>query len=199
MWKLVGYATEPEFTGSALPNAPPVETAPATPLPVIAGDPAMLRAATGFFSTWLVQKDPAAAFRQVSPASYTCYNNFRAEDAPIVATQAEGGKYLLAGMTRASELVGTAPRLEDLITAIEPHHPDLKLVKHASSSAFTVVGIADTMAAAVSCDHQKPGIGPFYAASIRFKRAGADGAVLWTLWAKESSAWKVVSYLVIAP
>jgi hypothetical protein len=114
-------------------------------------------------------------------------------------------------MNRASEWVGTATRLEDLVTGIEPHHPDLKLVKHAASVAFTVVAIPDVMAAAAECDRLKPGVVPrvardggkeygrFYAASIRFKRAGADGAVLWTIWAREGPSWKVVSYLVIAP
>ena len=67
------------------------------------------------------------------------------------------------------------------------------------------------MAAAAECDRLKPGLvprvnrdgpmeyGQFYATSTRFKRAGADGAVLWTIWAKDGAAWKVVSYLVIAP
>ena len=67
------------------------------------------------------------------------------------------------------------------------------------------------MAAAAECDRLKPGImprvdrdgpkeyGKFYAASARFNRSGADGAVLWTIWAKDAAAWKVVSYLVIAP
>jgi hypothetical protein len=41
--------------------------------------------------------------------------------------------------------------------------------------------------------------GRFYAAGIRFKRAGAAGAVLWTVWAREGGDWRVVSYLVIAP
>jgi hypothetical protein len=51
-------------------------------LPVVDGDREMLRAANRFFNTWFVEKDPAAAFRQPSPASYTCYNAFRQESAP---------------------------------------------------------------------------------------------------------------------
>jgi hypothetical protein len=211
-WRLIAYATEPEFTPGSLPSAPPIATTTAAPaLPVIDGDPAMLRASTDFFNAWFVQKKPEAAFQQLSPSSYTCYNAFRAEDAPAAATQEEAGKRLLEGMTHASQLVGDASRLEDLITGIEPHHPDLKLVKHAASAAFTVVSIPDAMGAAAACDRLKPGLVPrmdrdapteygrFYATSARFARAGADGAVLWILWAKEGASWKVVSYLVIAP
>jgi hypothetical protein len=211
VWKLVAFAVEPEFTPSALPHTPPTAETPAAPLPVIDGDREMLRAADVFFNTWVIKKDPAAAFRQFSEQSYTCYNAFHAEGAPAAATRAEAGKLLLAGMTRASEWVGTATRLEDLVTAIEPHHPDLKLVKHAASDAFTVVAIPDSMGAAAECDRLKPGVVPrvdrdgpetygrFYAASVRFKRAGADGAVLWTVWAREDDAWRIVSYLVIVP
>jgi hypothetical protein len=97
------------------------------------------------------------------------------------------------------------------MTGIEPHHPDLRLVSHAASAAFTVVAIPEAMAAAAACDRLKPGVAPrvdrggpqeygqFYAASFRLQRAGADGAVLWTIWTKEKVAWKVVSFLVVAP
>ena len=209
VWKLVAFAAEPEFTPSALPHTPPA--AAATPLPVIDGDPELLRAAAGFFNTWFIEKDPAAAFRQFSQASYTCYNAFHSEGAPAAATRAEAGRLLLAGMTRASEWVGTATRLDDLVTGTEPHHPDLRLVKHAAAAAFTVVAIPDSMGAAAECDRLKPGVVPrvnrdgpetygrFYAASVRFKRAGADGAVLWTVWGRDGRDWRIVSYLVIVP
>jgi hypothetical protein len=211
VWRLVAFMAEPESTPSALPNRPPTAETPATALPVVDGDPEMLRAAAGFFNTWFIEKDPAAAFGQFSQESYTCYNAFHADGAPVAATRAEAGKLLLAGLTRASAWVGTATRLEDLITGTEPHHPDLRVVKHAASPAFTVVAIPDSMGAAAECDRLKPGVVPrvdrdgpeaygrFYAASVRFKRAGADGAVLWTVWAREGRDWRIVSYLVIVP
>jgi hypothetical protein len=211
VWKLVAYAVEPESPPSVLPNTPPIAETAATTLPVVDGDREMLSAAAGFFNTWFVGKDPAAAFRQLSPASYTCYNAFHAEGAPAAATRAEAGKRVLEGMTRASEWVGTATRLEELVTGTEAHHPDLKLVKHEASSAFSVVAIPNSMGDAAECDRLKPGVVPrldrdgpeeygrFYAAGLRFNRAGAHGAVLWTIWAREGRNWRVVSYLVIAP
>ena len=225
VWTLVAYAAEPELKPGALPSAPPAEPVAArSALPVVEGDPNLLRAVADFYNAWLVQKDHAAAFRQLSPQSYSCYNAFRIEDAPPTATQEEGGRRILDGMRRAAELVGPATRLEDLINGVEPHHPDLRLVKHESAAAFTIAAIPDAMGAALACDRLKPGVAPrpdrdglkeygtFYAASTRFTRAGADGAVLWTVWAKSGStstptrkvrasgapAWQVVSYLVIA-
>lgn len=209
-WRLIAYATEPELTPGTLPSAPP-PSANAAPLPVVEGDPAMLRASTDFFNAWFIQKNTAAAFAQMSPASYTCLNAFRGDNRAAASTREEAGKQLMQGMTRAAELVGTATRLEELISGIEPHHPDLKLVNHATSAAFTVVSIPSAMAVAAECDRLKPGLvprvdrdgpaeyGKFYAASTRLKRAGTDGAVLWTIWAKGGAAWRVVSYLVIAP
>jgi hypothetical protein len=211
VWKLVAYAAEPEFRPSVLPTTSRIAETAAMTLQVVDGDREMLRAAAGFFNTWFVGKDPAAAFRQLSPASYTCDDVFHSEGATGAATRAEASKRVLEGMTRASEWVGSATSLEELVTGTEVHHPDLRLVKHEASPAFTVVAIPNSMGDAARCDRLKPGVVPrldrdgpeeygrFYAAGIRFKRAGADGAVLWTIWAREGRDWRVVSYQVIAP
>jgi hypothetical protein len=67
------------------------------------------------------------------------------------------------------------------------------------------------MAVAAECHRLKPGVAPhferegdktygnFYAVAIRFRRAGPDGSVLWTVWGRTGASWKVVSYLLIAP
>jgi hypothetical protein len=212
VWKLVSYDAEPEFRPGALPAAPPAAPATAEPvLPVIDGNPDMLRAAADFFDAWFMRKDATAAFRHLSPASYSCYNVFRSEAAPPAPTRAQGGTFIVERMGELAGWVGSGASLADVTSGVEPHHPDLKLVKHAASAAFTVVAIPDSMAVAAECHRLKPGVAPhferegdktygnFYAVAIRFRRAGPDGSVLWTVWGRTGASWKVVSYLLIAP
>ena len=74
-WMLVAYDEEPEFRPGTLPSAPPALAASPEPATqTIDGDPAMKRAARDFLQAWFVRKDPAAAFRYLSPRSYACYN-----------------------------------------------------------------------------------------------------------------------------
>jgi hypothetical protein len=101
--------------------------------------------------------------------------------------------------------------LEEVLVAVEPHHPDLKIVRHDRATAFSIVSVPDVMAASADCANLRPGelphvewkgsntYGRHYAVSTRLKRAGEDAAVLWTLWSREGAQWRVVSYLVLTP
>jgi TRAP-type uncharacterized transport system substrate-binding protein len=68
------------------------------------------------------------------------------------------------------------------------------------------------MAAAAGCQERKPGeelyfqepgtgkvYGNYYAVGFRLFKTVGDPSVLWTVWAKENSQWKVVSYFLITP
>jgi hypothetical protein len=210
-WVLVSYAVEPEFRPGTLPSAPPSAAASEPAAQTIDGDPAVLRTARDFLQAWYVQKDLAAAFRYLSPTSFACYNVYRPEDSPAVGSPAEGGRRIEEGMKLLSDWAGASPRLEDLLIAAEPHHPDLKLVRHDQAGAYSVVAVPDSLGAAADCGALKPGetprfdregprtYGRFYAVSLRLKRAGDDAATIWLIWAKEAREWKIVSYMVIAP
>jgi hypothetical protein len=130
-WRLVAYGVEPEFRPGTLPAAPPSATASAEPAtPTIAGDPAMQQAARDFLQAWFVRKDLSAAFRYLSQASYACYNVYRTESAPLANSSAEAGRLIQEQMKLLGDFAGSGSTLEDLLTAAEPHHPDLRLVKH---------------------------------------------------------------------
>jgi hypothetical protein len=211
-WMLVSYVVEPEFRPGALPAAPPLATESAEPArAAIAGDPAMQRAAEDFLRAWFVQKDPAAAFRYLSPASVTCYNVYRPDSAPQAGSPGDAGRLVQEQMKLLADFAGGASRLEDILIAVEPHHPDLKPVRHDAAATYSIVAVPDSMGTAVDCARLKPGESPmfdregsrtygrFYAVSLRLKRAGEDAAVLWVVWTKQGQDWKVVSYRPVTP
>jgi hypothetical protein len=67
------------------------------------------------------------------------------------------------------------------------------------------VGEASTCAGRKRGEHLefKPSLnnvyGNYYALGYRFKNAGDDAAVLWTVWKKQGGEWRIVSYAVITP
>ena len=92
-----------------------------------------------------MRKDSAAAFRYLSPKSFACYNVYRPEDAPRAGSPAEAGRLIQERMKLVGDWAGTGSRLEDILIAVEPHHPDLKLVKHDEAAAYSIVAIPDSM------------------------------------------------------
>lgn len=209
-WLLVSYDVEPEFKRGAPPAAPEAATASEPALQVVDGDPSMTRAATEFLEAWYVRKDAAAAFSYLSPKCFPCYNVFRPENLPQASGPQEAGKLIRERMGAVAEWAGRGA-LEEVLVAVEPHHPDLKIVRHDRATAFSIVSVPDVMAASADCANLRPGelphvewkgsntYGRHYAVSTRLKRAGEDAAVLWTLWSREGAQWRVVSYLVLTP
>jgi hypothetical protein len=211
VWKLVAYDTEPEVMRTGLAAATPPAPAPIEPaLATSPGDPAMTRSARAFLDAWFVARDTQAAFRYLSPDSYACYDVFRSDDLPAAVSADEAGRLLQERMKAVAGLAGPATRLEDVLVPVAPHHPGLRLVTH-DSSAFTLISLPDAMGAGLDCRNLAPGeipwvdldgaqtYGNYYAASTRLRRGGDDGAVLWSVWARQGGVWKITSYLVVTP
>ncbi len=68
------------------------------------------------------------------------------------------------------------------------------------------------MAAATGCQERQAGqelyfpepatgkvYGNYYATGFRLFKTVEDAAILWSVWAKESGQWKIVSYFLITP
>jgi len=211
-WTLLAYDAEPEWGAGASPESQPAQpVASEEALPVVNGDPGMKKAVKDFLEAWYLRKDAAAAFRYLSPRCFPCYNVYRPENEPQANSTEEAGNLIRERMKLLGDWAGTGNSLADLLVAAEPHHPDLKMVKHDQAGAFSIISLPDSMAAAIDCAQLAHGeipklnlsgakrYGTYYASSIRLKRAGDEAAVLWTLWAKSGREWKVVSYLVVTP
>lgn len=207
-WTLVSYDRDPQVKPE-MPAAPLVES---QALPVVAGDPAMIRAAAEFHDAWYLRKDGEAAFKHLSPRCYPCYNVFRPDEQPQAASVEEAGKLIGERMKLLGDWAGEGSRLEDLLVAVEPHHHDLKIVKHDRPAAFVIVALPGSMASQLDCSKLRRGESPpvenasgaksygsHFATGFRLKRSGPDAAILWALWGREAGAWKVTSYAVMTP
>jgi len=214
-WKLISYDIEPEFEKYRVPDTTTAAEAAstATPAPTyVAGDKDLTRSATDFLNKWFVLGQPAEAFQYLSSRAYSCANLYRDDDTPAPSGPAEAGKMIQAGMQKLVTIVGPVQKLDKAIEAPTVSHPDVRLVKHSNSGAFVQASVPDHMAAAARCEDRKPDeelyvpepatgkvYGNFYAAGFRLRKSLGDSSVLWTVWARENSQWKVVSYFIMTP
>jgi hypothetical protein len=214
-WKLISYDIEPEFEKYRVPDTTTAAEAASTAAPAetyVAGDKELIRSATDFLNKWFVLSQPAEAFQYLSSRAYACANLYRDDDTPAPSGPVEAGKLVQAGMQKVVNIVGPVQKLDKAIEAPTVYHPDVLIVKHPNSGAFVLTSVPDHMAAAAGCQERKPGeelyvkepatgkvYGNFYAAGFRLRKTLGDSSVLWTVWARENSQWKVVSYFIMTP
>ncbi len=161
---------------------------------------------------WVVTGQVDRAYHYLSPWCFSCVNIYRDEDKPKAQSPEEAERFLREGMKQISDLVGPVKTSGDALEAPQPHHEDIRLVKHSASKAFVIASIPDYMAEAADCSKLLPGeklnwidpgsarkYGNYYTVAFRLTKGGAGAAVLWLVWGKEGGAWKISSYSVITP
>jgi hypothetical protein len=214
-WKLISYDLEPELDKYKVPDTTTSDEAASTATPAltyVTADMDLTRSATDFFNQWFVLGQTSKAFQYLSSRAYACVNLYRDDDTPAPSGPEEQGKLIQAGMQRLVTIAGPVQKLDKAIEAPTVYHPDVRLVKHSNSGAFVLASIPDHMAAAAGCQERKPGAelyvqepatgkvyGNFFAAGFRLRKTLGDSSVLWTVWAKENTKWKVVSYFIMTP
>ena len=214
-WKLISYDVEPEFDKYSVPDTTSAAEAASTATPAltyVAGDKDLVRSATDFLNKWFVLGQPAEAFQYLSSRADACANLYRDDDTLAPSGPNEAGKLIQAGMQKLLAIVGSVQKLDKAIEAPTVSHPDVRLVKHSNSSAFVLASVPDHMAAVTECQERKPGeelyvpepatgkvYGNFYAVGFRLRKTLGDSSVLWMVWARENSQWKVISYFIMTP
>ena len=68
-----------------------------------------------------------------------------------------GPELIQKGMDQMTQFAGSARRLGEAIVSPQLSHPDMQLVKHPDSAAFTLVAIPDSMAQYADCSGIKRG------------------------------------------
>jgi hypothetical protein len=210
-WKLISYITEPEDEAN--------QTAALAPTPVEVpalafdpGNPQLIVDSRDFFQKWFIRRRFNEAYQYISARAYPCANLYRADDVPELSSPEQAGQAIQQGLERVSKFAGSVKKLEDAITAPQPSHPDIKLVRHIDSAAFAIVAIPDSMAVQADCSKMKPGenvvapptsapknYGQYYATGFQLTKAVEQPSVLWIIWARENDQWKIVAYHVLTP
>jgi hypothetical protein len=113
-------------------------------------------------------------------------------------------------MERTLVVAGSARKLDQVITAPQVHHPDLRVVRHGNARAFAAASLPDALAAQVGCDvAESEGrgsvsavsgplqYGTFYITGFRMAKAVEDPGTLVFIWRLEGGAWKIVSFALV--
>jgi hypothetical protein len=203
-WKLVSWKAGVDEESTPAPDPVPEEKSVRVP-----ADPTFVAAARSFLENWLVKKDLDAAFRFIAPQAYACYNLERGSDAPEAVSDEDAGRKLRAGLESVATKVGRARSLGDVLSAVEPVHPAVRVMDHAASSVFTLTSVPDALADSAECaarargdvaPHPLPLVyGQARGTLVRFATHSGDAPVLRLLWRKQDGAWRITSYGIEMP
>ena len=215
-WKVVAWEFEPEEAKPAAVPDTRSRKATATAAPPKTynnADPGFVRASHDFLHSWLVADNFDQAATYFSPRSNQCVNAYLAEGERPPSTPAEYAAYIRTSITTVGKDVGTVQQLSDALEPVTPDHDDLQLVHHADENAYSAVAVPDYLAESFSCEKeslshpyqvrsdnpQQKNYGNYYATLFELRTPGDHPAALTLLWAKESGAWKIIAYEVVAP
>ena len=202
-WKIVSWRV-----GAADEAAAPAPI-PAPAVTRIPGDRSLAIANRDFLESWLVKKQYDAAFAYLSPRSYGCYDLERDPALPASTSVEDAGRKLRAALASSSAEIGTGRRLDQVIEAVEPFHPAVRVMDHADEKVFTLTSVPDALADAAECaarsgdstipDPMPPAYGNGFGTIVRFKTRAGEAPVLRLLWRKEDGRWRITSYGVELP
>jgi len=204
-WKIVSYEGEP---GEDDPLAD-LHEPPEVEITTIAVDQKFAATVKTFFTQWFIEKNYDAAFRHMSPKSYSCYNLYRNETVPEASSPQNAASYIRDSMARAGKTVGQRSRLDTLLAGVEPSNPIVRIMRHADEQTYTLTSLPNAIADLADCatrardeaipDDMPLEYGATYGASFRFRTKSGETPVYRTLWVEQNGQWRVTSYDVEEP
>ena len=209
-WRLISFETHSDIAGFQAPRLTPASISKTDPLPESPGNPEMLRAARQFFDRWMIRKNLNATMTAFLPSCLPCAGLYNPEAERPKTAEAQQA-LLRRGLDTLATTAGRARRLDHAIESILPFHPNLKIVRHADSAAFTVVEVPDFLAAAADCSKRTLGELPYteppgnltysgqFATVFQMKASGRQGEIFWLLWTRTPQGWRISSFLIQAP
>ena len=201
-WKIVSW----RVGGADDAAAPePIAVPAIARIPV---DPSLAAAARGFLDSWLVRKQYDTAFAYLSPQSYGCYDLERGVNVASASAD-DAGRKLHAALASASASIGTGRKLEQVIEAVEPFHPSIRVMDHPDAKVFSLISVPDALADAAECSARAGGstipdpmpleYGKAFGTTVRFKTRAGDAPILRLLWRKQDDRWRITSYGIELP
>ena len=189
----------PGLSSSTTPE-PPEEN---VELRTVVGDKEANESMRSFLTAWLLKGDFKAAVSFVSPAAYACF------DEPL--DPAKGRQAFVTGLAQVREVLGRRTALANYLEPFIPNDLTPRLVTHPDQKAYAILSPSRRAAESLLCtdrDHlDRPAevqlgeqdYGDYYVTAFRMKVQDGEPAALYTLWAREKDAWKIVAWQLIAP
>ena len=211
VWKIVSYEVEPLGEDPDTPDLRPTETAETVEIKRMDGDARLISVTEDFVRSWLVDKNIDQAFGHLSQRAYSCYNLFRADDAPEAQSSEEAGQHIREGMEELSQQLPDVSSLEQIIESVDVTNPAIFLVSHPNESAYTLIAAPDEIAEAFDCAARARGeeftsegiaslgYGSYFATGFQFNVEQGEGAALVLAWVQEDGQWKIYAYDVQTP
>jgi hypothetical protein len=197
-WKLMSWHLEHPFVGGqAQPleiptNEPPTKPSDAPERPSHAG---IVKEATAFLDTWLVERRYEDAAAYFAPRCNTCSD-----------IQSAGS--VVAYLSSIASHVPRRTALGDLVTAIPFGHPHLQKVAHPGSSAFLLTAVSTALAPTLECravalDRRSVAGSPrfdgkAYRTDFAFKGTEGEAGAVSLLWRIERGHWRIVAADIVA-
>lgn len=162
-----------------------------------------------FLQSWLVEQKPEFSASYFSPRSFACLTEYGPQSGTVI--NAGVAPYVaardLAAMSRAIGKVASLPQ------AVQPaslSESDIKPMKQAYASTFSLYQVPNGVAADFECDPERAfddfdksrvsgtakKYGSYFASVFRLKAAKGKSDAITLLWTKEGKYWKVVAWEV---
>ena len=203
-WKVASWKVG---TDDATTPAPPAVADPK--IAHVKADTSLVTAARGFLESWLVRKEYDAAFAYFSPKAYACYDLEKSPEAPAATSLDDAGRKLRAGLEAAGTRLGDAPKLDAVLSGVEPLHSAVRVMDHAFAGVFSLTSLPNAIADAAECTNRTGDIaapdsmqleyGQGFGMTMRFKTQSGDAPVFRLLWRRENGTWRITAYTVELP
>src|SRR5262249_33859696 len=148
-WKIVAIRLEDGCKAEMVPKTAatlaPVQ--PARPQEFV-GDPNAVKDITGFYTAWLVARNPGQAAQYASQRSYTCLGQ-----APRAETDMKPVERIRLGLARALEKVSAGRDLAGTMSSSPPVNELVRPVEHTNSGFFSIMAIPEQMAESFLCEN----------------------------------------------
>jgi hypothetical protein len=208
-WKIVAYETDPFGHESAAPDLRPAPVVAAAATRV-KGDPGFVKAATDFYTTWLIDRNYRKALGYFAAASFACNNLFLLPGDSPVTSDEDGRARILGGLKNISEELGRPTKLNQIIEGLDLRNPEIRVVIQDQEDAFTLAELPDYEGEFYQCDYRlnggvpkdsdgSPVYGHYFGSGWKARMVEGDTAVLYLFWNKMGDQWKIQAFHLESP
>jgi len=200
-WNIVSVESEPDAQRIRPTSTAPENRSPVPSKQFVRGDESFVRANAAFFHQWLVKRNIGAAATYFTPDCDECLRLEGDEPGtdPKVA--------LRKGLKQVADLIGQSGSLAEAVRSVDPNHKDLRFIHHPHEQNVTLMSVPNSIGEFLECKSQAaskpyvpapPVYGTYYGAGFTLNIQG-EPPVLYLLWRKTPSDWKIVAFKVQEP